>query len=172
MTPAPAAAAKNTKNAAEGEIMITSGKTMKKHMTDKRYWEDTERKLWKLITEDEVDYKGQVFRRLTWVYPCGGAVECRDDLDEKSNRIYIVERFELSPKSWVKERPIADAGSLILTEKFTEKEEALELAAKWRGEVIPCEVCETEKSIVFRFKTGVKPRRVKRGSLDDFQRFD
>jgi hypothetical protein len=29
-------------------------------------------------------------------------VECREDIDEKGNRIYIVGRFELSPKSWVR----------------------------------------------------------------------
>jgi len=141
-------------------------------MTGRKYREDTERKFWKLICEDELEYKGELFRWETWIYPCGGTVEYREDIDEKGNRIYIVERFELSSKSWVRGRHIATLGSLILTEKFTEKEKALELAAKWRGEVIPCEVCETEKSTVFRFKTGVKPLRVKRECLDDFQRFD
>lgn len=131
-------------------------------MIAKMCWEDTEGKLWKLIREDEKDYKGQIFRRLTWVYPCGGTVEYTEDIDGKGNRIYIVERFELSPKSWVEERPIAEVGSRIEVEKLNEKEEALELARKWRNEVIPCEVCETEKRTVFRFKTGVKPLRVKR----------
>ena len=137
-------------------------KKAENQMTEKRYWEDTERKLWKLIREDEVDYKGQIFRRLTWVYPCGGAVEWREDIDEKCNRIYIIERFELNPKSWTEERSIATLGEGIYVEKLNDKEEALELARKWRYGVIPCEVCETEKWTVFRFKTGVKPLRVKR----------
>jgi len=135
---------------------------MSKRVTKKRYWEDAERKLWKLIREDEIDYKGQIFRRLTWVYPCGGAVEWREDIDEKSNRIYIIERFELSPKSWVEERPIPTLGEGIYIEKLNNKEDALELARKWRSEVIPCTACEIEKGTVFRFKTGVKPLRVKR----------
>lgn len=151
---------------------MTDEESMRQQMTRKRCREDTERKLWKLIRENEVDYMGQIFRRLTWVYPCGGAVEWREDVDEKSNRIYIIERFELSPKSWVKERPIAEVGSCIEVEKLNQEEEALELARKWRNEVIPCKVCETEKCTVFRFKTGAKPLRVERGCLDDFQRFD
>ena len=60
--------------------------------------EDIERKLWKLIREYEVNYKGQLFRLETWVYPCGGTVEYREDIDDKGNQIYIVERFELSHK--------------------------------------------------------------------------
>jgi hypothetical protein len=131
-------------------------------MIAKRCWEDTGGKLWKLIREDEKDYKGQIFRRLTWVYPCGGTVEYRESINEEGNRIYIIERFELSSKSWVEERPIAEVGSCIEVEKLNNKEEALELARKWRNEVIPCEVCETEKWTVFRFKTGGKPLRVKR----------
>jgi hypothetical protein len=89
-------------------------------------------------------------------------VEYREDIDEEGNRIYIVERFELSPKSWVKGKPIATSGSLIITEKLKDREEALELARKWRNEVIPCEVCETEKSTVFKFKTGLKPLRIRK----------
>jgi hypothetical protein len=135
---------------------------MKRQMTKKGYWEDTGRKLWKLIREDEVNYKGQIFKRLTWVYPCGGAVEYREDIDEKGNRIYIIERFELSPKSWVEGRPIETLGEGIYVEKSNDEEEALELARKWRNEVIPCTVCETEKWMIFRFKTGVKPLRVKK----------
>ena len=131
-------------------------------MPRRKRWEDTERKLWKLIREDELDYKGQVFRCLTWVYPCGGAVAWREDIDEKGSRIYIIERFELSPKSWVEGRPIATLGEGIYVEKLNNKEEALELARKWRNGVIPCEVFGTEKWTVFRFKTGVKPIRIKR----------
>jgi len=124
--------------------------------------EDIEKKLWKLIREYEVNYKGQIFRLETWVYPCGGTVEYREDIDDKGNQIYIVERFELSPKSWVKGKPVATAGSPIFMEKLKDREEALELARKWRSEVIPCEVCETEKWTAFRFKTGVKALRVRR----------
>jgi len=131
-------------------------------MTEIRCSEDIERKFWKLIREYEVNYKGEIFRWETWVYPCGATVECREDIDEKGNRIYIVERFELSPKSWVRGKPVATAGALIIMEKLRDREEALELARKWRSEVIPCTVCETEKWTVFRFKTGVKPFRVKR----------
>ncbi len=131
-------------------------------MTQTRYSEDVERKFWKLIREYEVNYKHEIFRWETWVYPCGATVEYREDIDEKGNRIYTVERFELSPKSWVRRKPIATTGSLIIMEKLRDREEALELARKWRTEVIPCTVCETEKWTVFRFKTGVKPLRVKR----------
>jgi hypothetical protein len=131
-------------------------------MTKIRYSEDIERKLWKLIRENEKNYNGQIFRRLTWVYPCGGTVEYKEDIDDKGKRIYIVERFELSPKSWVRGEPVATAGSLILMEELKNREEALELARKWRNEVIACEVCETEKWTVFKFKTGVKPLRVKK----------
>lgn len=131
-------------------------------MTQIRCSEDVERKFWKLIGEYEVNYKGEIFRWETWVYPCGGTVEYREDIDEKGNRTYIVERFELSPKSWVRGKPVATAGSLIIMEKLRDREEALELARKWRSEVIPCTVCETEKWTVFRFKTRVKPLRVKR----------
>ena len=127
--------------------------------------EDIERKLWKLIGECEVNYNGQIFRLETWVYPCGGTVEYREDIDDKGNRIYIVERFELSSKSWVQEMPIAEIGSHIEVEKLNNEEEALELAKKWRNEVIPCEVCETEKWMVFKFKTGEKPLRVKRAQI-------
>jgi len=133
---------------------------MRKQMTKKRCSEDAERKLWKLIRENEKNYNGQIFRRLTWVYPCGGTVEWKESIDEKGNRIYIIERFELSSKSWVEERPIAEVGSRIEVEKLSDKEEALELAKKWRNEVIPCEVCETERWTVFKFKTGLKPVRV------------
>ena len=126
-------------------------------MTKKRCSEDAERKLWKLICENQKNYNGQIFRRRTWVYPCGGTVEWKESIDEKGNRIYIVERFELSSKSWVQETPIAEVGSHIEVEKLNNEEEALELARQWRNEVIPCEVYETEKSTVFRFKTGVKP---------------
>jgi hypothetical protein len=131
-------------------------------MSAKTCWEDTEGKLWKLIRDDEKDYKGDTFRRLTWVYPCGGTVEYRESIDGKGNRIYIIEAFDISPKSWVKERLIITQGSRMSIEKLNNKEEALEMAREWRGEVIPCEVCETEKWTVFRFKTGVKPLRVKR----------
>jgi len=134
-------------------------------MTEIRCSEDVEKKFWKLIREYEVNYKGQLFRLETWVYPCGGTVEYREDIDDKGNRIYIVERFELSPKSWVKGKPVATAGSPIFMEKLNDRKEALELARKWRNEVIPCEVYETEKSTVFRFKTGVKPLRVKRAQI-------
>ena len=123
---------------------LRTNESMRKQMTKKRCREDAERKLWKLIREDEIDYKGQIFRRLTWVYPCGGAVEWREDIDEKGNRIYIIERFELSPKSWVKGRPIAMVGSGICVEKLNDKERALELARKWCTEVIPCQVYKTE----------------------------
>lgn len=135
---------------------------MRKEMTKKRYSEDAERKLWKLIREDEKNYNGQIFKRLTWVYPCGGAVEWKESIDEKGNRIYIIERFELSSKSWVVERPIADCGSVIEIEKLNSKEESLEVAKRWRDEVIPCAVCETEKWTVFKFRTGVGPLRVKK----------
>lgn len=138
------------------------GKGNRGKKTKKRCWEDTERKLWKLICEAQVEYEGELFRWETWVYPCGGTVEYQEDIDEKGDRIYTVERFELNPKSWVKEKPIATVGSRILTEKFKDKEEALELVSKWRGEVIPCEVCETERWTVFRFKTGIKSLRVNR----------
>jgi hypothetical protein len=131
-------------------------------MTEIKYLEDIEKKFWKLIREYEVNYKGEIFRLKTWVYPCGGTVEYREDIDEEGNRIYIVERFELSPKSWVRGKPIVTAGSLITTERLKDGEKALELARKWRDEVIPCEVCETEKSIVFKFKTRVKPLRVRK----------
>lgn len=131
-------------------------------MTEIRCSEDGEKKFWKLIREYEVNYKGEIFRWETWVYPCGGTVEYREDIDEEGNRIYIVERFELSPKSWVRGKPEVTDGSLIIMEKLRDREEALELARKWRNEVIPCEVCETEKSTVFKFKTGVKPLRVKK----------
>jgi len=131
-------------------------------MTEIRCWEDIHRKLWKLIREYKVNYNGEILRWETWVYPCGGTVEYRDDIDDKGNRIYVVERFELSPKSWVKGKPIATAGSLIVTEKLENREEALELAKKWRNEVIPCMVCEMEKWTVFRFKTGLKPLRFRR----------
>lgn len=131
-------------------------------MTQTRYSEDVERKFWKLIREYEVNYKHEIFRWETWVYPCGATVEYREDIDEKGNRIYTVERFELSPKSWVRRKPIATTGSLIIMEKLRDREEALELARKWRSEVILCTFCETEKWTVFRFKTGVKPLRVKR----------
>ncbi len=131
-------------------------------MTEIRCSEDVETKLWKLIREYEVNYKGEIFRWKTWVYPCGGTVEYREDIDEKGNRIYIVERSELSPKSWVKGKPVATAGSPIIVEELRDRDEALELARKWRNEVIPCEVCETERSTVFKFKTGVKPLRVKK----------
>ena len=135
---------------------------MRKQMTRKRCCEDGERKLWKLIRANEKNYNGQIFRRLTWVYPCGGTVEWKESIDEKGNRIYIIERFELSSKSWVEETPMAEVGSRIEVEKLRDTEEALELARKWRNEVIPCEVCETEKSTVFKFKTGVKPLRVRK----------
>jgi len=135
---------------------------LRKEMTEIRCSEDVEKKFWKLIRENEKNYNGQIFRRLTWVYPCGGTVEWKESIDEKGNRIYIIERFELSSKSWVEERLIADVGSRIEVEKLNDKEEALELARKWRNEVIPCEVCETEKSTVFKFKTGVKSLRVKK----------
>ena len=131
-------------------------------MTKKRCWEDTEGKLWKLIREDEIDYKGEIFRQETWVYPCEGTVEYRESIDEKGNRIYIVERYELSPKSWVKEKPIPMLGSQILVEKLRDREKALGLAREWRGEVIPREIYETEKWTIFRFKTGVEPLRVKK----------
>lgn len=131
-------------------------------MIAKRCWEDTEGKLWKLIRENDKDYKGQIFRRETWVYPCGGTVEYRESLDGKGNRIYIIEAFDISPKSWVEERLIVPHGTCMCIEKLDDKEEALELAREWRNAVIPCEVCETEKWTVFRFKTGVKPLRVKR----------
>ena len=132
-------------------------------MITKRCWEDTEGNLWKLIRENEKDCKGQTFKRLTWVYPCGGAVEYRESVDEKGNRIYIVEAFEVSPKSWAEERLIVTHGSCVCREKRNgKKEEAVELAREWRNSVIPCEVCETEKQTVFRFKTGVKPFTVKR----------
>jgi hypothetical protein len=134
-------------------------------MSETKCLEDVEKKFWKLIREYEVNYKGQIFRLETWVYPCGGTVEYREDIDDKGNRIYIVERFELSPKSWVKGKPVATAGSPIFMEKLNGRKEALELARKWRNEVIPCEVYETEKSTVFRFKTGVKPLRVKRAQI-------
>ena len=134
---------------------------MRRQMTNKGCREDSEGKLWKLIREDEVDYADQIFRRLTWVYPCGGCVEWREDLDEKGDRIYIVERFELSPKSWVEERPIPTLGEVIYVERLDDKEEALKLARKWQNRVIPCEICETEEWTVFRFKTGVKPLTVK-----------
>lgn len=149
------------------------GKVIEKKTNKKRCWEDTERKLWKLIRENEVEYKGELFRWETWVYPCGGTVEYIEDIDEKDNRIYQVQCFELSPKSWVIEKPITTkGGSLIFTEKFKDKEKALALAKRWRSEVISCEVCETERWTVFRFKTGVKPLRVNKRVLDDFQRFD
>ena len=138
---------------------------MEKQMTKKRCSEDAERKLWKLIRENEKNYNGQIFRRLTWVYPCGGTVEWKESIDEKGNRIYIVERFELSSKSWVEERLIANAGSRIEVEKLNNKKDALELAKKWMNEVIPCEVCETKEWTVFKFKTGVKPLRVKKLQL-------
>jgi hypothetical protein len=131
-------------------------------MTETKCLEDVEKKFWKLIREYEVNHKGEIFRLETWVYPCGGTVEYREDIDEEGNRIYIVERSELSPKSWVRGKPIATAGSLIITEKLKNREEALQLARKWRNEVIPCEVCETEKSIVFKFKTMVKPLKVRK----------
>jgi len=134
-------------------------------MTKKRCSEDAERKLWKLIRKYEVNYKGQIFRLETWVYPCGGTVEYREDIDDEGNRIYIIERFELSPKSWMEERPIATLGEGIYIEKLNKKEEASELARKWRNGVIPCEVCETEKWTVFRFKTGEKPLRVRRTQI-------
>ncbi len=131
-------------------------------MSAGRHWEDTEGKLWKLIREDELHYKGQIFKRLIWVYPCGGTVEYRETLDEKGNQIYMVERYELSPKSWLKEKPVATHGSRMDIEKLNDKGEALELATEWRSDVIPCEVCETEKWMVFKFKTGVKPFRVRK----------
>jgi len=131
-------------------------------MTETKCLEDIEKKFWKLIREYEVNYKGEVFRLETWVYPCGGTVEYREDIDEEGNRIYIVERFELSPESWVRGKPIVTTGSLIITEKLRDRKEALELARKWRNEVIPCEVCETEKSMVFKFKTRAKPLRVRK----------
>lgn len=131
-------------------------------MSEMRCSEDVERKFWKLIGDYEINHNGEIFRWETWVYPCGGTVEYRESIDEGGNRIYIVERFELDPKSWVRGKPIATTGSLIITEKLRDKEEALELAKKWRSEVIPCTVCETEKWTVFRFKTGVKPLRAKR----------
>jgi len=134
-------------------------------MTKTKCLEDVERKLWKLIREYEVNYKGEVFRLETWVYPCGGTVEYREDIDEEGNRIYIVERFELSPKSWVRGKPIVITGSLITTEKLRDREQALELVRKWRDEVIPCEVCETEKSMVFKFKTRVEPLRVRKTQI-------
>jgi len=137
-------------------------KSVRKQMTRKRCSEDVERRLWKLIRENEKSYDGQIFRRLTWVYPCGGTVEFTESIDERGNRIYIIERFELSSKSWVEERPIADAGSRIEVERSSDKEQALELAKRWRDEVVPCEVCETEKWTVFKFKTGVDPLRVRK----------
>lgn len=135
---------------------------LRKEMTETKYLEDVEKKFWKLIREYEVNYKGEIFRWETWVYPCGGTVEYREDIDGEGNRIYTVERFELSPKSWVLGKPVVTDGSLIIMKKLRDREEALELARKWRNEVTPCEVCETEKAIVFKFKTGVKPLRVRR----------
>lgn len=92
-------------------------------------------------------------------------MEYRESIDGKGNRIYIIEAFDISPKSWVEERLIITQGSRMSIEKLNNKEEALELAREWRNAVIPCEVCETEKWTVFRFKTGVKPLRVKRAQI-------
>jgi len=131
-------------------------------MTETKCLEDIEKKFWKLIRKYEVNYKGEIFRLETWVYPCGGTVEYREDIDEEGNRVYIVERFELSPKSWVLGKPIVTDGSLIITEKLRDREKALELARKWRNEITPCEVHGTEKTIAFKFKTGAKPLRIRK----------
>jgi hypothetical protein len=135
---------------------------MTKQLLNNGYQEDIERKFWKLISQDEKTYKGEIFKRLTWAYPCGGAVEYTETINKEGKRIYRVERFELSPKSWIKEKPIAEFGSFIRREELDNTEKALETARLWRNEVTPCEVRETEKMVLFKFKTRVKPFRVKK----------
>jgi len=92
-------------------------------MAKERRYEDTGKELWKLISDLEVEHKGETFGLKTWVYPCGGAVEYREDLDEQGQRVYLAEQFELSPTTC----PIgADDLHLVFIElSFLQKQESM-----------------------------------------------
>jgi len=78
---------------------------------------------WKLIRDETMEHKGQVFNRKLWVAICGGAVEYTEGFSE-GKKVYQVERFELKPESWQKETVIAPPCSIIVSDRYDTPEEA------------------------------------------------
>lgn len=79
---------------------------------------------WKLICDETIEHKGQNFNRKLWVAVCGGSVRYTEDLRE-GKRVYNVERFELKPESWVKEKALTLDCSRIVSDTYDTQEEAI-----------------------------------------------
>ena len=79
---------------------------------------------WKLIRDETMEYKGDTFNRKLWVAVCGGSIEYTEGLS-KGKRTYRVERFELKPDSWAKEKAMALPCSRIVSDTYDTPEEAM-----------------------------------------------
>ncbi|MBA7666588.1 hypothetical protein ES703_74669 [subsurface metagenome] len=91
---------------------------------------------WKLIRDETIEHKGQVFNRKLWVAICGGAVEYTEGLVE-GKRVYTVERFELYPSSWAKEKVIALPCSQIVSDRYDIPEEAMDRVKFHKESITP-----------------------------------
>lgn len=81
---------------------------------------------WKVIRDETTEYKGEEFSRKLWVAVCGGAVEYTETLSPEGKRSYVVERFELKPESWAKEKVIAPPCSQIISDTYDTQGKAKE----------------------------------------------
>lgn len=79
---------------------------------------------WKLIRDETIEHKGEAFNRKLWVAVCGGAVEYTEGLSE-GKRVCLVERFELKPESWAKEKILAWPCSQIVSDTYETPKEAM-----------------------------------------------
>jgi hypothetical protein len=92
---------------------------------------------WKLIQHLTMEREGELFERKLWVAVCGGAVEYIEGITPEGKRVYQVERFELKPESWAKEQVIAPPCSMIDSDRFEDKKQALEKVEYWKETIKP-----------------------------------
>lgn len=92
---------------------------------------------WKIIRDETKEYKGETFNRKLWVAICGGALEYTETLSPEGKRAYLVERFELEPKSWLKEQVIAPECSVIVSDTYDTPKEAMERVEFHKESITP-----------------------------------
>ena len=92
---------------------------------------------WKLIRDETIEHKGETFHRKLWVAVCGGAIEYTETLTPEGERSYIVERFELKPESWAKEKTLAWPCSHIVSDTYDHPMKAMDRVDFHRESIKP-----------------------------------